>query len=145
MTDVSVKQLAELVRTTPERLLEQLKEAGVNVAGVNQTISDTEKRKLLLHLKKSHGVSEASKRSKITLQRKKISVVKQGKKSVNVEFRAKRTYVKPSAVEEKEKLPEVEQEVVVQQAAPVVEAPTITAPVEPAVNESEVLGTIEPL
>jgi len=100
MTDVSIKQLAELVRTTPERLLEQLKKADVAVTDVNQTINDEEKRKLLMHLKESHGTDEsAKKRSKVTLKRKKIGVVKQGKKSVNVEFRAKRTYIKPAIVE----------------------------------------------
>lgn len=112
MADVSIKQLAQLVRTTPERLLEQLKNAGVAVTDAEQAISDEEKRKLLLHLKQTHGVDEAAKkRSKITLKRKKVSVVKQGKKSVNVEFRAKRTYVKPALIEEEappaEKQPEV--------------------------------------
>ena len=113
MTEVSIKQLAKLVRTTPERLLEQLKAAGVPVTGVNETISDDEKRKLLLHLKRTHGIEDAPKKTvNITLKRKKISVVRQGKKSVNVEFRAKRTYVKPSLVEgkpEHEELPHDEE------------------------------------
>ncbi len=48
---MSVKQLADLVRITPERLLEQLKEAGVRIFHVDQTVTDDQKRKLLLHLK----------------------------------------------------------------------------------------------
>lgn len=145
---ISVKQLAEKVRTTPERLLEQLKKAGIAVSGVEQTISDDETRKLLLHLKKSHGATEA-KRSKITLKRKKVSVVKQGKKHVNVEFRAKRTYVKPEILEEEktteapttvtsEKTPEKPASIVLQdetvtameaeKLAPVEETPSVEKP-----------------
>lgn len=107
MSDVSIDQLAKLVKTTPERLLEQLKKAGVDVKSVDEKITPAEKKKLLLHLKSSHGQPEgdAKSRSKITLKRKKVGVVRQGKKSVNVEFRAKKTYEKPSEVEEVE--PEV--------------------------------------
>lgn len=71
IADISVKQLADLVRTTPERLLEQLKDAGVAVTHVDQTITDDQKRKLLLHLKTAHS-PESEKHSKIILKRKKI-------------------------------------------------------------------------
>lgn len=96
MVDMSVKQLADLVRTTPERLLEQLKGAGVAVAHVDQTITDDQKRKLLLHLKTARS-PESEKRSKIVLKRKKLSMGRgrSGKKSINIEIRSKRTYVKP--------------------------------------------------
>lgn len=94
MANMSVKQLADLVRTTPERLLEQLKEAGVAISHVDQTITDEQKRKLLLHLKTAGSSTSDKKRSKIVLKRKKLSVVKSGKKSVNVEIRSKRAYVK---------------------------------------------------
>lgn len=111
MADMSVKQLADLVRTTPERLLEQLKEAGVAITHVDQTISDEEKRKLLLHLKTSHSTETDKKRSKIVLKRKKLSVVKSGKKSVNVEIRSKRTYTKPVVEQKRETEPAPTQEV----------------------------------
>lgn len=93
IADISVKQLADLVRTTPERLLEQLKDAGVAVTHVDQTITDDQKRKLLLHLKTAHS-PESEKHSKIILKRKKLSTAKSGKKSVNVEIRSKRIYIK---------------------------------------------------
>ena len=104
MAEVSIEQLAQQVKATPERLLEQLKQAGVEVSDVNQSISDEEKRQLLLHLRKTHGGSEdADKvRSKITLKRKKISVIKQGKNKVTVAVKSKRTYVKPVAAPVKE-------------------------------------------
>lgn len=103
MADISIIELAQLIHSTPERLLEQLQEAGVAVNNIKQNISPDQKRQLLLHLQKTRAVAgetaadtaSGKKRGKITLQRKSVSVVKQGKKSVNVEFRAKRTYVKP--------------------------------------------------
>lgn len=146
MADVSIKQLAKLVNTTPERLLEQLKEAGVAATDVDQTITDEQKRLLLIHLKNAHGAE--TKRSPITMQRKTISIVKQGKKNVNVEIRQKRTFVKPTlaqaaSVEEVSVKPEPEistPEVTaaavenVIEAAPVVE--TIVKPAKPAATET---------
>lgn len=102
MADMSVKQLADIVRTTPERLLEQLKDAGVAITHVDQTITDDQKRKLLLHLKTVGSSLSDKKYSKIVLKRKKLSVVKSGKKSINVETRSKRAYVKPIEISEKE-------------------------------------------
>lgn len=107
MAEVSIKQLAQQVKTTPERLLEQLKEAGIQVTDADQTISDEQKRTLLLHLRQSHGSEES--RSKITLKRKQVSVIKQGKnKAVTVAVKSKRTFVKPPVAP-----PVVEQEVLV--------------------------------
>jgi len=106
MSDVSVKQLAEVVGTPVERLLEQMKEAGVKVSGADQMISDEEKMKLLEHLRQSHGKVEAGKK-KITLRRKKTTEIKvpsggaAGRtKAVNVEIRKKRTIVRPTEAEE---------------------------------------------
>lgn len=102
MADMSVKQLADVVRTTPERLLEQLKDAGVGIVHVDQTITDEQKRQLLLHLKTVSSSLPDKKYSKIVLKRKKLSVVKSGKKNVNVEIRSKHAYVKPIEMSEKE-------------------------------------------
>lgn len=113
MSDVTIKQLAELVRTTPERLKEQLKEAGVVVTSDDQGINADEKRKLLLYLK-NRRASDASpsttavvsgvSRPKLaleTLQNRQSSVVMQGKKSVNVvEVRTKRSVKAPTIVTE---------------------------------------------
>ncbi len=106
MADISIIELAKLIHSTPERLLEQLQEAGVAVNNIKQSISPDQKRQLLLHLQKARSAAAAvdtaaetttaaKKRGKLTLQRKSVGIVKQGKKSVNVEFRAKRTYTKP--------------------------------------------------
>lgn len=116
MSDVSIRDLAKLVRTTPEELLKQLQQAGVPVTTITETITAEQKRQLLLHLKQTRSVtaekttatapsaqattSLEKKRKPITLQRKSTGVVKQGKKSVSVEFRAKRKFVKPILKEE---------------------------------------------
>ncbi len=104
MADVTVKQLAEVVATPVERLLEQLAEAGVDKQAAEDLINDDEKMRLLEHLRRAHGRGEGesvSGQRKITLRRKKVSELRVGgggvgKKTVNVEVRGKRTYVKRS-------------------------------------------------
>ena len=104
MTEVTVKQLAEVVGTPVDRLLEQLRDAGIEVSGADDSISDKEKMQLLEHLRRSHGKSGEGR--KITLRRKSTSELTvsagQGRaKTVSVEVRKKRTYMKrPNAVEE---------------------------------------------
>ena len=109
MAEVTVKQFAEVVGITVDRLLEQLKEAGVSVSGADATISDVEKTELLGFLRNKHASDEKTAREpkKITLKRKSTSELKtttsQGRsKAVTVEVRKKRTYVKRSVVMEEE-------------------------------------------
>lgn len=108
MADVSVTQFADVVGISVERLLEQLKEAGVKVSDAEASITDEEKMTLLSFLKAKHESSGASSEpKKITLNRKSTSELKvtgtHGKgKSVTVEVRKKRTYVKRSVIQEEE-------------------------------------------
>ena len=110
MADVTVRQFAEVVGISIDRLLEQLKEAGVSVSEADATIKDSEKMELLSFLRNKHGseaASGAKDPKKITLNRKSTSELRQtgahGKsKSVTVEVRKKRTYVKRSVVMEQE-------------------------------------------
>jgi len=116
MAQVTVQQLAEVVGASSERLLSQMKEAGLPHTAADEAVSDEDKQTLLKFLKRSHGEStDAPKR--ITLKRKSISTLRtsgsQGKKTVAVEIRKKRTYVKRDAeenvaAEEAEKVVEVE-------------------------------------
>ena len=115
MSQVTVEALAKQVGTTVEKLLEQMKSAGINLSSASDSVSDEQKQSLLAHLKKSHGessgVSAAPK--KITLKRTTKSSLKMsgsgGKsKTVNVEVRKKRTYVKRSDSDESVVAPEVE-------------------------------------
>ena len=99
MADVTVKQLADMVGTPVEKLLQQLKDAGVEKSAAEDTIDATEKSQLLTFLRQSQGVEKkaAGGASKITLTRKKRGEIKlggPGKKAVTVETRGKRTYAK---------------------------------------------------
>jgi translation initiation factor IF-2 len=97
-----VKDLAGTVGITAERLVEQLNEAGINVSEPDDLITEDQKQTLLKFLQQRHGKSsdsEASSPRKITLKRKSVSEIKlggaaRGGKSVSVEVRKKRTYVK---------------------------------------------------
>jgi len=104
MSDVTVRQLAEVVGIPLDRLLTQLGEAGLEVAEPDDILSDAEKLKLLAHLRQSHGKEKAEivEPSRVTLQRRTVSELKQGKvpgkgiKTISVEIRKRRTYVKKS-------------------------------------------------
>jgi translation initiation factor IF-2 len=108
MPDVTVAQFAEVLKVPVERLLAQLDQAGISVAGADATISDEAKMELLTHLRRSHGHGgdTAAAPRKITLKRKSQSELKlasaQGRaRTVNVEVRRQRTYIKRDVLEEK--------------------------------------------
>jgi len=99
MAEVTVKELAQVVGTPVERLLQQMQEAGLKQTSPEQPVSDDEKQALLAYLKSAHGDSAGEPR-KITLKRKTMSTLKvSGSKTVNVEVRKKRTYVKRDQVD----------------------------------------------
>ena len=111
MAQVTVEQLAETVGASVDRLLAQMKDAGLPHASADETVSEEDKQTLLAHLKKSHGERAAGAPKKITLKRKSVSTLRAGgagKRTVNVEVRKKRTYVKREDVEEAVAEPEVE-------------------------------------
>jgi translation initiation factor IF-2 len=94
MAEVTVKQLAEDVGAPVDRLLKQFVEAGLKARSENDAVSSDEKQQLLAYLRKNHGDSEAEPQ-KITLKRKTTTTLKAGKaKSVSVEVRKHRTYIK---------------------------------------------------
>ncbi|HYQ38127.1 MAG TPA: translation initiation factor IF-2 [Pseudomonas sp.] len=99
MTQVTVKELALVVDTPVERLLQQMREAGLPHNRAEQVVTDEEKQKLLAHLKSSHG-DKLEEPSKITLKRKTTSTLRvAGSKTISVEVRKKKTFVKPEAPE----------------------------------------------
>jgi translation initiation factor IF-2 len=100
MSDVTVRQLAEVVGIPLERLLAQLGDAGLEKSAADDILSDAEKLKLLSYLRQSHGKAQGDggEPKRVTLQRRTVSELKQGKvpggkgvKTISVEVRKKRT------------------------------------------------------
>ncbi len=109
MADVTVKQFATVVGIPVDRLLEQLVEAGIHVVGAETAITEKQKLDLLAHLRKGHGdqpLAGAAEPRKITLKRKTHSEIKMAGsaagqvKTVSIEVRKKRTYVKRNLAED---------------------------------------------
>lgn len=123
MADLSVNDLARMVGVPVDRLLEQIKEAGLPQTAAADTISNDQRSTLLVFLKSRHGDSSGADTAppKITLKRKTVETLKtsdnQGRsKSVNVEVRKKRTYVKRSVEEAQTEAAEKERLLAEQQA-----------------------------
>src|ERR1700749_3893523 len=98
MASNNVAQFAAELKMPAGVLLEQLQAAGVTKASEDDTLSETDKARLLDHLRKSHGSNDADKR-KITLTKRHTSEIKQsdstGKaRTIQVEGRKKRTFVR---------------------------------------------------
>ena len=109
MADVTVAQFAEVLKVPVDKLLMQLDQAGIKVSGSEDTISEDAKLELLTHLRRSHGQEDAGSGAaaprRITLKRKSQSELRlsgnQGRsRTVNVEVRRKRTYIKRDVLEE---------------------------------------------
>jgi len=99
MASTTVAQLAAELNRSAAALLEQLQSAGVSKASTDDALTETDKARLLDHLRTSHGTAASSERKKITLTRKSTSEIKQADSSgrartIQVEVRKKRTFVK---------------------------------------------------
>ncbi|HEX9852997.1 MAG TPA: translation initiation factor IF-2, partial [Woeseiaceae bacterium] len=108
MADVTVAQFADVLKVPVEKLISQLDEAGIKVQGSDDTISEDAKLELLTHLRRSHGQDEGTGSTgsprRITLKRKsqtelRLAGVQGRSRTVNVEVRRKRTYIKRDVLE----------------------------------------------
>src|SRR5438270_8919273 len=125
MAQTSVAQFASELKVPPSVLLEQLRAAGVEKRMPEDSLTDTDKSRVLEYLRKTHGSAES--KNKITLTRKQTSEIRKtdasGKyRTVQVEVRKKRVFVKRDPAE-------------VTAAAVAAEAPPPPAP--PAVDPKE--------
>ena len=98
MAVTTVAQLAAELNRPAATLLEQLQSAGVPKGAPEDVLTETDKERLLDHLRSSHG-SSAADRKKITLTRKSTTEIKQadasGKaRTIQVEVKKKRVFVK---------------------------------------------------
>ncbi len=109
MANVTVKQLAQVVGISIERLLNQLQEAGLSFNNESQVVSESEKRALLDYLKNNPNREARAAPTRITLKRKEVTQVTLGNdihsgKKVSIEVRKKKTFVndlaRPPEVEE---------------------------------------------
>ena len=141
MADVTISELAGVVGVSVDKLLSQIKEAGLPHTKADELISNDDKNTLLVFLRRSHGDRDATSAApkKITLKRKTLGTLKSASstgrgKTVNVEVRKKRTYVKRSAIETpvEEELPAAELEPEVEETAA-----DAVAPDTPAVEEAD--------
>ncbi len=153
MADVTISELAEVVGVSVDKLLSQIKEAGLPHTNADELISNDDKNTLLVFLRRSHGNREATAAApkKITLKRKTLGTLKSAStsgrgKTVNVEVRKKRTYVKRSAMdvpppEEQVITPPEEEQIPAEEA--VVEVPETPAVEGVAAAEKSAEGKAE--
>jgi translation initiation factor IF-2 len=109
MSKVTVSQLADVLGVDSAKLLTQLKDAGIDASNGDDEVSNDDKKKLLAYLRASHGKveSDATAPRKVTLRRKSVSELRvsgsgprAATRTVNVEVRKRRTYVKREVVQE---------------------------------------------
>ncbi len=157
MADVTVAQFADVLKVPIDKLLTQLDEAGIKVSGSDDTISEDAKLELLTHLRRSHGQNDApgtdGSPRRITLKRKTQSELRlsgsQGRsRTVNVEVRKKRTYIKRDVLEEQaqqeqDALDAKRQEELDKIAAEKAEVERVKAEQEAAANKQEESKRIE--
>ncbi len=149
MSKKTVGQLAEIVKIPLDRLLVQLKEAGVSATRAEDEITEEEKTKLLAHLRQRHGTEAENSPSRVVLKRRKVSELKQSSvpgsatKTISVEVRKEKTYIKreqPISATSEIKVAEIIPTPIVE--TPVIEAEKIVAVKEIApITEVETVAT----
>ncbi|MBC8225715.1 MAG: translation initiation factor IF-2 [Gammaproteobacteria bacterium] len=136
MSTTTVSKLSLALKISSDKLISQLKDAGIEVDNENSVISNDQKLLLLNHLRGNHGTSKmTSSPKKLTVNRRSQSELKLSggfgtTRTVNVEVRKKRTYLnkdslleeaKKEALEEEAKSKELEQERIEQEKLNVIE------------------------
>ncbi|MBO1924012.1 translation initiation factor IF-2 [Thiomicrorhabdus sp. 6S3-12] len=140
MAEVTIKKFAETLNLSVDKLLTQLADSGVKGKSEDDSITEEEKLTLLNYLKSLHGEKAEGAPKKVTLRRKQTLNLStgsgSGKRTVNVEVRKKRTYVKkeePTMVDESE---DVIEETQLETVAPEIEAQAVEQNIETAGAES---------
>ncbi|MBX2867508.1 MAG: translation initiation factor IF-2 [Acidiferrobacterales bacterium] len=103
MSQVTISSFAKQIGISIDKLLEQLDHAGIKGKGADDLLEDSEKITLLQFLK-GEASREQPGRQRITLKRKTTDEIRQTSKTgaartVHVETRKKRTFVKRSVLE----------------------------------------------
>jgi len=137
MSSNTVAQFATELKMPANVLLDQLRSAGVDLKSVDDSVTDSDKAKLLESLRRAHGATEGK---KITLTRRQTSEIRQAdatgrSRTIQVEVRKKRVFVKrdPSELALEQAASARAEEEVAADEAQQVSAPA--APVAPAAAE----------
>ncbi|EHK65066.1 translation initiation factor IF-2 [Achromobacter arsenitoxydans] len=137
MSSNTVAQFATELKMPANVLLDQLRSAGVDLKSVDDSVTDSDKAKLLESLRRAHGATEGK---KITLTRRQTSEIRQAdatgrSRTIQVEVRKKRVFVKrdPSEIALEQAAAARAEEETVAEEAQQVSAPT--APEAPAAPE----------
>ncbi|NGY06145.1 translation initiation factor IF-2 [Solimonas terrae] len=100
MSTVTVQDFAKELNRPLDELLSQFKEAGVSVKDASSSVSADDKVALLNYLKQKTGTATTAEPRRITLKRKETTELKLGggrgapSKTISIEVRKKRTFVK---------------------------------------------------
>lgn len=100
MASNDVAQFAAELKMPADILLSQLHSAGVEKQSPSDTLTNEDKQQLLAYLRRSNDAPASAEKKKITLTRKETSEIKQADSSgksrtIQVEVRKKRTFVRP--------------------------------------------------
>lgn len=138
MSSNTVAEFASELKKSPDTLLEQLRSAGVDKSAPSDALTETDKQKLLSYLQASHGTATGE-RKKITLVKKSTSEIKQadstGKaRTIQVEVRKKRTFIKRDDELETEQAPAASEP-----AAPLIDHAELARREEEARSQAELL------
>jgi len=144
MSSNTVAEFARELNKTPDTLLQQLKAAGVAKDNASDALTDGDKQQLLSHLQASHG----SGAKKITLTKRSTSEIKQADSSgrartIQVEVRKKRTFVKRDEVAESASDPAVVAAAQEQRAASERESQDLVRREGEARRQAEMIGREE--
>lgn len=92
MAEITVSQLAKLVKIDEKVLLQKLEQSGVHRNSVEDLVTVKEKNTLLAYIQSG----ARNKKQPLTLQRKKTTQLKvAGNRKINIEVRKKKTLVQP--------------------------------------------------
>ncbi len=156
MSQVTVRSFAEQIGIGTEKLIQQLADAGIDGKQSEDTLNEDEKVTLLSFLRGGDQQTLAPKRSKISLKRKTAGEIKQTSRTgtsrtIHVEVRKRRTFVKREVLEEQERQRRQAEEAAAaaeaakaEQEQPVVEEPTpVPEPLEPETVAEEAVEIVE--
>ena len=114
MADITVSALSKATGLPVEMLLQKFKEAGLPQTGESDVVTDDQRQVLISHIQ-----GRTAQPRKISLQRKQTGALQANRssKSVNIEVRKRRTYVRQDPAEIKRQEEEEARRVAEEKAA----------------------------